>query len=835
MMDRLRKTIKDNKGSAIVMVIIAIAFIGILGVTIMWMSLSNYRMKVNDQHNKQGFYTAETVFDQIKSGLQEDASQAANTAYGVVMQNYNQLNEIERENTFKREFKRSLIKIVSEDPSGSSTKYKVSHLQNYIDAGLNISIDNAAKGDPIRYLGAFNVSGTHDDAGNSLSGSYDQKGKIEGTASAGPGVDETAYIVLKDIELEFTDDDDYYSQIKTDIMIEAPTTSFVDPAALPPVFKYAMLADEGINIGLGSLTINGGMYAGSNGIRIKGGNMLTVNDPNYMVSKGRIDLYNASKIKIQGGLSNNSIVYASDIRVDQAEVDIEADTRVANDLSIKGDGGGTPGAVKWIKFSGEYSGFGNSTANNNESSAIIINGWNSHIDLSGLDKLVLAGRSYVATKTVKEQYARQLDPADINKLPSDLLNTQTGILDWNQHNQDSGNIMMGESIAVKGNQLAYLVPSECIAVGSSVVEGKNPMTWSELAMFSEEQGVNSNLELVDFNRTRVPWLDDQPLKSFMPEASWNCIKQIFVPSNGEILVYFYVVLDENADMGGTDAASKYAQLYYESHRNRSNDYIGVYAKDIKLPAESSIWSAATLVSTITDSEGNLHRLSPQKLRSQETDDCERYRRTYEGFWYDLSGDPANAGRVSVSEDKVFENTIDTSKLTSFLTGLSLSGNEVVFEIPDGQPHEGFKAIVADSVSTESVTYVDNDGVAHTENKDVYVFDDTSDKVRILISTHDVLLKVDFNGIIVTDGNIYTAAGVTVSGIMNDLAKKEEVMSVLSTKIDPTKVWSDSDPYSWRPIDLFVGGDEYIGTADSGTGAGRVDINSMVNFSKWVKE
>lgn len=832
MIGKQRKLKKDNSGSAIVMVIIAIAFIGILGATIMWMSLSNFRMKVNDQRNKQGFYTAETVFEQIKAGLQEDASQAANTAYGVVMQNYNTLNEIERENTFKREFKRSLIKIISEDPTGGSTKYKVSHLQSFIDGNLKISINNSAKGDPIRYLGAFNVPGTHDDLGNNISGTYDMKGKIEGTASAGPGADETAYIVLKDIELEYTDDNDYYSQIKTDIMIEAPTTSFVDYSSLPPVFKYAMLADEGINDAGGNLTVNGGIYAGTNGIKIGDGNIFTVNDADYLVSKGSVDACFGSEVKVQHGVSDNCIVYASNISIDQAmDTNIDADTRVANDLSIKGDESG-----KSVKLSGKYCGFGNSTANNDESSAIIINGLNTKLDLSGLNKLVLAGRSYVATKSVKEQYEEQLNNSELNKIPSGTLNTQTGPLDWDQSNKNTPNVMMGESIAVKGNQLAYLVPDECIAVGSSLIEGKNPVTWSELSTFSREMETNSSLKLVDFEHTRVSWLENRTLNEFMPDSSWNSIREIYVPSNGEILVYFYVVLDDTKDLGGVDAASKYAQLYYESHKNRMDSYIThVYAREIKLPADSTIWSAATLVSTIPDATGNFHRLSPQKLRNQETDDCERYRKNYEGFWYDLSGDPGNAGRVSLSSNEVFENTIDTAKLTSFLSGVGLAGSTAEFEIPFGQPHEGLKAVVTDTHTSESVWVVDENGNKISDTRDVYIFDDSSDKVRILISTHDVLLKADFNGIIVTNGNIYTDGGHTVSGIMNDLAKKEEVMSILSTKYDPTKVWSDSDPYSWRPIDMFVGGSEYIGTGDAGTGNGRVDINSMVNFSKWVKE
>ena len=58
-----RKT--DNKGSALVVVIIAMAFIGILASVLMYMSLLNYQMKVNNLKAKDNFYSAETVLDEI--------------------------------------------------------------------------------------------------------------------------------------------------------------------------------------------------------------------------------------------------------------------------------------------------------------------------------------------------------------------------------------------------------------------------------------------------------------------------------------------------------------------------------------------------------------------------------------------------------------------------------------------------------------------------------------------------------------------------------------------------------------------------------------------------
>ena len=62
---------KRNSGSSIVIVIIAMAMIGILATTLLWMSYINYKIKVNDIRNKNSFYSAETVMEQILAGLAE--------------------------------------------------------------------------------------------------------------------------------------------------------------------------------------------------------------------------------------------------------------------------------------------------------------------------------------------------------------------------------------------------------------------------------------------------------------------------------------------------------------------------------------------------------------------------------------------------------------------------------------------------------------------------------------------------------------------------------------------------------------------------------------------
>ena len=73
---KIRKLQKDNRGSAIVLVIVVIAFIGMLLSMMMYMALYNYQMKAADFRAQNNFYSAEMAMDEIRAGLQAKTSAA---------------------------------------------------------------------------------------------------------------------------------------------------------------------------------------------------------------------------------------------------------------------------------------------------------------------------------------------------------------------------------------------------------------------------------------------------------------------------------------------------------------------------------------------------------------------------------------------------------------------------------------------------------------------------------------------------------------------------------------------------------------------------------------
>mgnify|MGYP001035972213 FL=1 len=97
---RNRSREQDNRGSAIIMVIIVMAFVGVLASVVMWMSMANYMMKATDRIAKDNFYSSETVLEQILVGLQGDASVAMTDSFSAVVQQYAELSAENRQNLF---------------------------------------------------------------------------------------------------------------------------------------------------------------------------------------------------------------------------------------------------------------------------------------------------------------------------------------------------------------------------------------------------------------------------------------------------------------------------------------------------------------------------------------------------------------------------------------------------------------------------------------------------------------------------------------------------------------------------------------------------------------
>ena len=214
----------NNKGSAIVSVIVVTAFITILATTILYTTGMNYRIKANDYQNKQTFYKAEQALDELKAALVEDVSAAYVYAYGEVAAEYSQLTADERAAEYNRLFVEYLRKLWIE---GENSRVKmagysnVKALEKYFESKTKLSAGEClALVEPV----------PNPDGSKTTDGIwYDDKPKAVDSDDDAKKVQEGQFIirnvVVKHVE------NGYITYIRTDIALNAPEYNWNGSAA----------------------------------------------------------------------------------------------------------------------------------------------------------------------------------------------------------------------------------------------------------------------------------------------------------------------------------------------------------------------------------------------------------------------------------------------------------------------------------------------------------------------------------------------------------------------------------------------------------------------------
>ncbi|MBR4719015.1 MAG: hypothetical protein IKP31_02105 [Lachnospiraceae bacterium] len=797
-MRRLIRSFKNNnKGSAIVVVIIALAFVGILAVTAMWLSMSNYRMKATDKGIKGNFYTAETVFEQIVAGLQGESSEAAAVAYRKVLQNYvSASGDEERYSRFVKFYKEELINRLHDTTLGATARYDKTRIRSYLDPVLQTRLDPTSPAD-----------------GN----------KFEMTGVMEMSADNYDFITLKGFKLEFTDDNGYYSVIETDIMITAPKVSFTMSSSMPEVFKYAIIADTGLEKTVGTVTnINGNIYIGEEGMNLAQGS-INIDNADYVISMGPVKVTDSSaSLKIGHTDSDvNTQFWAQDIDISSSnrrtmtggEIDIDADTYVADDLTLE-----APGCN--VKLVGTYRGYGNSTTNAAKSSAVMVNSLNSNIDMSGLSDLTLAGYSFISLSS----YYR--DPAT-RKLFDEISTGQVSAND----------IGMGESIAVKSDQVAFLIPEECLWVlpGKQTTScSRNPVDYNDIVLLFDEKLGNHEAATIAAKVTSGEsgqsgkelyqvMLDKElengeTLRSYVNSTA-DITRVYSAYGTGGRLVYYYMKMSP-------EKARKFIQDYYGNDPKKMKEYFDVYTNGVGLPGNitsSGAFVADSIGGTAVSDNNVIH---PNTVLTAEqnqalTDSITSYKAIISSLTEKLmeGGYTNNTIDTATPQSHVFENVINEAGLTNgvnFLLGGTDNNKTEKFTLDDG-----YYAVVT--------------------NKDNYVHDDSSDKCRLIIATKDVEIKKDFTGVVFAKGKVKISAGCNINSVEKVATgsnAKSELVRVLQCKLGhggPTKE-------NLTPLDMFIDGSSYVlaGTQitprdDAGTVSDKVDILDTVNYKNWIKK
>lgn len=741
----MKKRKSDNRGASLILVISVIALVSILVTVLLTMSLINLQMKSVDKKATDNFYDAETAMDEIRLGLQQEIASAASTAYVEVMEKYADTNyqDSQRQTVFNAAYKKALQ--VSLGKSGDTAHYNKDKLLTFIPKEQQYD-------DAVTKQGAKIIT---EDAGlNPLLAVTDNG------------------LVLKNVDVKYFGEDDYVSEIKTDIALAYPQMNFTQPSSTPDLLKYCMVGNSQILSQAGSISASGSVYAGANGLTIENASQLSMQSNQTIISKGNLTLASGGKFSGAAKVA----LWTNDIIVqNNADLKVLGSTYVADDLLITGSA--------HVDLNGEYYGYGNpitakvakskqttvvqqDITNNpsNYSSAILVNGIStggkSSIYMTGLTKLVLAGNAYIGSST-----------------------------------------MMGESLSVKSNQIAYLVPEACIPEGET-----NPSS-------------NSNLTI-----------DTTALANDYGASGYNKITN---STSG--LTYYFM------NFSTAKAANAYFDQYYDSataegqeHIAKRNQYMSFYIDDNKLTIRKSTKFEKNLNGNLLIWDENGIYSMDDTIAADKTDisDNSLYYKKEIGWQdmfaayciglttdYDALKVEMDAGKKA---DNVFANLLLLTKSGKGLTDnpdlIKGADSKVIFSYTEGS---GATAVTYQAIAEHNSSELVVDSA--------FVHPATDKKVCLIIATGDVKVTTDFNGLILSGGKITIAppAGGTLS-VGADAVSLEKIIDYGTyTTLSGTK---------YNLFDYMTGAGVYTGNVTAtDTGDSRIDYTKLVTYENWSKE
>jgi len=790
---------RRNRGSSIVIVIIAMAMIGILATTLLWMSYMNYMIKVNDIRNKSSFYSAETVMEQIMAGLQNTVSVSVAEAYDEVLSNWDSLGtEGNRYSSFSTTYLDTLVKMLK-DPAKGNGYYRRELLKGFVDPDVWLQVNETAW-----------MNGTDS---TDASEAKDAVMEIVNGNS----------LMLRNVFVSYQEGD-RLSVISTDICLDVPQVVFTRTGSVENLYEYLLIGNQGIEItgGSGNITADGNLYAGTDignsakgGLTVNQASTLTVDNASLIISKGDIDVVGpGATFVVHDAPESGSKVYAKSIDLQSGTASLDARCYVANDLTLSGNG-------SKATLTKEYYGYGASVgmgtaedpSDQANSSAIIINGQNSTVDMSGVTTMMLAGRAYIGTTTKKSQ----LDQNSIDIAGGDT----------SKKNENA--VLMGESIAVKGGQIAYLVPTECLGVykGTTVI-GQNPVSQKqsgEIEAYLTKYG--EDFQEVDFTR-KVSRLGNKSLAEF-GVTDMTRIRKVHTQYVGggeesKALTYYYVVLDK-------EQAAAYFVEYYANEMNKQSidKYFKKYASGGILlgnyGADNTSYtilgnalvsdvlsdSGVQLLSADPAAEPDLHAMTDTQVLAKS----EEIGKTYLALTTNLTEDAASVSPTQNAFNSVISQNVKT---------IEADGTETIETI------EAY--LTANGGTMEFVTDGGLKGVVTNGNYTLSSESHASD-VRLIVSLGDITIDRNFTGLAIAKGKISITGGVS-NGASSLKRDKMELYKVLNAT-------TGEEGSVITPLTFFVNGTggvsgsnaQDVATDEQGNLV--IDYNEIVRYVNWIKK
>lgn len=782
----LFKRKKNNSGSTIVIVLLMTSFVLILSTLITTTTMINLRMKMASSQSTKSFYTAEEAVDEVRAALGVISVECFNTAYeeeltklystnstGTVINNKEANKQMRQKYTKELLNKMQLFNGVpnADDkidfylgrPAGSSTIASwtaddtkvdektiytsfISTLNNYIEDNTKLSVEKVTKI-------TFDVSGVDPLYSYSV-GFYDCVVKYLDKSGNYSYITFNGAVGMPDIEIDFKNDD------------KVGTLCFAD---------YSLVGNGGIILPKNaSATVSGSAYAGT-GASTKG-TALTIDEGanltmggGYFVCGGNIESKNSSKLTV-----NSTSLWAKNINVaDGVTINSSgASFNLQDDLTVDGE-------TSNVNVNGSFFGFGYEEGNlakqrPNYSSAIIVNGLNSHVTFGTLGHLYVAGRAYIKFS-------------------------------------DDRAYATGESSAVNINQEIYMIPAKLLTNGS-----KNPSALND----SSASGVTFTCDINENNFFAYDLLAAQKYESrnayfdtngnlvdestLDTDSTTKLITDANIRANSKTYYYFKfkddyarnqyanLILDDakfasyingRVSSLGLSGTSEYN---YRDDAEKLRKQIIAAKESFKGLTTSSITgvtiSTPGTFSQITGSSGSTLSAEEQKIKSMSIDRALRYdvlnkilanplKSDDESGWYtsraDLQNDlssrnPAKYNSINLSNytlGDVFGNIVNEEGLEELLR----SGTGPTYSYPKFTDGSNYAVYMLNSSDPSETLKISTVGFTS----------------GLVVCTGNVDVDTNFSGVILAKGKVTIYNGCTVSNGYTEASFKTAIESWMS--------------------------------------------------------
>lgn len=469
--EKLDKIKKDDSGSAFIFVVIGVMFVSIVGATVMSVATNYVTTVIVDHYSTDNFYQTEGYLSEIRSGIEEIAGKENEKAYLEVVEHYASPKMTSQMKTiYGKKYLTGIVRKLNHDAlAPTEISAEIKEIEKKPAAGSNkVTTDwEQLSMDLIKKMS------TDPSTLGSTYGTNDLRYRFEYDKD-----EKELYLLIRGLTIKYKDDTDYQSSVKTDIRIGVPDYAFEGNRTFEELKHYISISDDILCVNTGNsssdATVSGNVYSGTakkiqspnddedSGIQIHP-ETNAVFKSKRIISRGNLNIFSGADVKMSGlsGLSSLGELWLKNIVVRKpvpavgasrtSNVNINDNAYILDDTSIEDDNttvnlGGNYYGYSYNRDNSDTSG-GSASLRSDYSSAILINGRNTTLTSNGLMKLILAGRTFVQRneKLADGSYQSSVD-----------------------------DIMMGESVAVKSNQIAYLVPEEFI------LDGHNPLIGAEV-------------------------------------------------------------------------------------------------------------------------------------------------------------------------------------------------------------------------------------------------------------------------------------------------------------------------------------------------------------------